>query len=143
MNQQQFAGFMRYPHRKRRKLHKRVDILIQEMDSQIGGFLALVSHNPLHFHPRLDTEVQHQIHTFGELWQQAYGPFTSRAVMHMYRNEFKNSRFMTRIAVYIYRIALSTCRATGYISDRQFVKRRMSLARLNQAGSFLTPGWLF
>ena len=67
MNQQQFAGFMRYPHRKRRKLHKRVDSLIQEIDSNIGGFLVLVSHNTMDFHPRLDPEVRHEIETFGDM----------------------------------------------------------------------------
>jgi len=139
----QFDNFVRYPHRKRRRLHKRVDTLIQEIDASIGGFLVLVSHNTMDFHPRLDSEVRHEIETFGDLWQLARGPLTSRAIMHAYRKDFRRTKFMKRIAVYIYRIALSTCRATGYISDRQYVKRRRSLARRNQAGSFLAPGWRF
>ena len=142
----QLCGQRIYPrmhviNRKRRKLQRLVAALNQQIEMNIGGLKAFVSHNPMDFHPRMSDEQQLQIQIYGKLWHNAYGPNTSREIMQTYRREFRATKYLNRIEVHIYRNALDTCQRTGYITGKLYRKLRRYLCTRNTAGCFLSPGF--
>ena len=131
---------------KRKRL---VTALTVAMDLRIGGLRNFISHNHLDFHPRLNSMLRRQIHVFGKLWHESYGPSTTHNILRAYRYDISIDRHLSPTALHIYRSAMRTCLAIGDITEEQYVEhlgyftnehylaRWRYLAKRNKVGSFL------